>query len=74
MSTGTAELVRLRVPTFTSHGPQPEHSPGCVDPYTCTSCVPHTLDREQAIARGVRPDGPQPWKPVAPRALRGAAA
>lgn len=51
MSTGMAQVVRLRVPTFISHCPQPEHLPGCVDPYTCT-CVPHTLDREQAVARG----------------------
>lgn len=68
----SAEVVRLRVPTFTEHGAQLVHLPDCIDPCICT-CVPHTAERDQAVARGVRPDLPQPYVPKPPRALPGAA-
>lgn len=60
--TPPAQVVRLRVDTFTEQTPEP----ACTGSYGCP-CTFHVAEREADVDRGVRPLGRQPWHARAPR-------
>lgn len=69
-SSAGVQVVQLRTDTFVESTREPVPCTGSLL-CPCEHCM---VDRQAAVLRGIRKRTPQPWEPVAPRALRGAAA